>query len=222
MTGGSARRGAWVYEHGPYRLSKSQAQLAAPFEAMRRAQNGNTCAIALLAAARWLYLADHEPNDLERVERLLCAWNAREALCDRIGKGQGRTDARWDRLTSSTRVEAHLRRLGYRTEEIREAFRWAQALRDLAAHRADSVLVGLDFPTQRSIQLHSDRALNRRELALPVVTSSWPILLEAVRFMTGRLTLQALGNGWDENAFHARLNPRTTRRSGALRTEPPR
>jgi hypothetical protein len=212
LTGGAARRGASVYEHGPYRLSKSDAQLSAPFHAMHEARSGNTCAMALLAAARWLYLADHEPNDLERVERLLCVWNARAALCDRTGKGQGGMVERWDRLASNARVEAHLRRFGYQTQEIRDAFAWAHALRDLTAHRADSVLIGLDYPAQRNIQLHHHRALNRRELALPVVTSSWPILLEAVRFATNRLTLQAIANGWDENVFHARLNPRRTRR----------
>jgi hypothetical protein len=181
--------------------------LCAPFEAMDAARGGNTCAIALLAAARWLYLADREPNELERVERLLCVWNAREALCDRIGRGQGDSDQRWMRLVASVRLRARLRARGYSDDEITGAFDWSRSLRDLAAHTADSVLVGLDYPVGRRAQLHG-RALAREDLALPEVTSNWPIFLEAVRHAARRLAGEAIETGWSEEAFHRRMSPR--------------
>ena len=142
MSRRAPRRGNWLYQHGPYRLSRSERLLRAPFEAMDEAQKGNSCAIALLAAARWLYLADREPNELERVERLLCVWNAREALCERLGKGQGGTDERWEALVSRLRIRAHLRSRGYTDPEIKQAFGWSRDLRDMTSHTADAILVG--------------------------------------------------------------------------------
>ena len=52
-----------------------------------------------------------------------------------------------------------------------------------------------------------------RELALPVVTTSWPILLEAVRFATRTLVHHGLRSNWEEVAFHRRMNPLQRARS---------
>jgi len=208
----AATQGNWVHQHGPYRLPKSDRLLRAPFDAMRQALGGNTCAIALLEAARWLYLADREPNELERVERLLAVWNAREALCEGLGKGQGKTEERWERLVSRMRIKARLRRRGYTQTEIEQAFAWAKNLRDMTVHTAHPVLVALDYPAQHKAQLKQGRTLTRQELALPVVTTSWPILLEAVRFASRTLTQQAVRSCWDESVFHRRMNPPRNRR----------
>ena len=58
---------------------------------------------------------------------------------------------------------------------------WSKNVRNLTAHPADSVLVGLDFPTPRTPQMRrTSIKLSRDQLALAFFTSRWPILLEAV------------------------------------------
>lgn len=197
-------RGSFIRELGLYKLPTSEAVLAAPFVAMREALRDNDCAVALLAAARWLYLADYEPNVLTRPERLFCVWSAREALRERGMRGQGDEDERWETLFKRLRVRAHLRRRGYGDRQIELALTdWSKSVRDLTAHRADSVLVGLDFRTPRRPQMRgSATKLGREDLALAVFTSRWPILLEAVRFSARLLTRRATAQAWDARWFH--------------------
>ena len=45
-----------------------------------------------------MYLAQRVPNELERTERLLHVWRAKEALSDRGRRGQGSNEERWQRL----------------------------------------------------------------------------------------------------------------------------
>jgi hypothetical protein len=205
--------GNFVRELGLYKLPTSSAALTAPFVAMSKALDDNDCAVALLAAARWLYLADHEPNMLTRPERLFSVWSAREALCERGRRGQGGTDERWAALLRRLGVRAHLQARGYDPKEVEAALAWSKSVRDLTGHRADSILVGLDFKTQRRAQMRGadQKLLGRNDLALAVFTSRWPILLEAVRYSTRILTRRAIEHDWDVAWFHDQFEARRRR-----------
>src|SRR5207248_1194454 len=113
LGGAGPMRGNYIRELGLYRLPRKKRVLSAPFIGMRHSLAGNDCAVALLAAARWLYVADHEPNPLTRTERLFAVYAAREALCQRGIRGNGSTEDRWASMISALRVRAHLRLAGY-------------------------------------------------------------------------------------------------------------
>jgi hypothetical protein len=180
--------------------------LVAPFEAMERAHRGNHCALALLSAARSLYLAAAYPSDFERTERIMHLWAAREAIADpgpRVGLGSA--DQRWDRLVKNLRLRGSLTKSGYDRAEVEDALEILHSLRDLATHRAEDVLVNLSFPTTLSIHLHRGRRLDADALALSRVVSAYPILYRLVWRAAKRLAEDAIKIGWDEPAFHRRF-----------------
>jgi hypothetical protein len=206
ITGGSARRGALITEHGLYRLTSREDVLPAPFEAMELARQGNDCALALLSAARSLYLAAAFPTDLERTEKLMHLWAAREALAARGRRGQGSVDERWDRLVKNLRLRGSLTRTGYRRSEVDAMSEMLHSLRDLATHFADDILVNLSFPEKRTVQLNQARELGVNEVALSRVISAFPVLYRLVLKASVRLTEDALSNGWNERLFHRRFS----------------
>lgn len=203
--GRAPRRGNRItLHHVPYRLTRSESYLTAPFIAMEGARRGNQCALALLSAARSLYLAQQVPNDLERTERVLHVWRAREALSDRGRRGQGSNDERWQRLVFNLRLRSELRRRGYEHDEINEALALAESLRHLATHRAEDVLVNLNYPDHLKTQLKK-QTLDADALGLSLVAADWPVLLAAVRSAARRLTKGAIRHGWSERWFHSRF-----------------
>jgi hypothetical protein len=208
---GGQRRGAHITTYNPYRLTSSEQFQRAPFDAMDEARKGNQCALALLSAARSLYLAEAVPNDLERTERVLHVWRAKEALCSRGRRGQGDNDQRWERLVVNLRLRREMRERGYLREEIDEAFDLIRSLRDLATHRSEDVLVNLDYPDQLKTQLRK-RELDANSLGLALVAADWPVLLMMVHVATRRLTKAAMKNGWDETWFHSQFERRGARR----------
>src|SRR5262249_29898043 len=68
---GGSRKGASITEYGPYKLTRAEAVLRAPFDALRKARRDNHCALALLSACRSLHLALSFPSDFERTERVM-------------------------------------------------------------------------------------------------------------------------------------------------------
>jgi hypothetical protein len=178
------RRGQWLYEHGMYEITDDPEVLGAPSNAIRRALTANHCATALLTAARSLYLAGRVPTELERTERVLNAWIAKEALCDPGGPNRGRGRDRWEWLVETLDLRAQLASRGYRTSDIDTAFDFAEDLRDLASHRAEATLVNLGFPPGLATRTLDQRVLTQNELALANVTADWPV---------------GVGHGGDEN-----------------------
>jgi hypothetical protein len=78
-------------------------------------------------------------------------------------------------------------------------------------HRAESILMALDFRTTRQVELQGRRAgvkLSRDDLALAVLTSQWPILLEAVRYSARLLMERSTVDAWDVRAFHSHFETR--------------
>jgi hypothetical protein len=211
---GGQRRGAHITTYNPYNLTRSEPFQRAPFEAMDEARKGNQCALALLSAARSLYLAERVPNGLERTERLLHVWRAKEALCSRGRRGQGDNDQRWERVVLNLRLRGEMQRRGYAKEEIEEAFDLLRALRDLATHRSEDVLVNLDYPDQLKTQLRQ-RELDANSLGLALVAADWPVLLMMVHVATRRLLKTAMKKGWDESWFHSQFERRGGRRRTA-------
>jgi hypothetical protein len=202
-SGHAPTRGASVTHFEPYRLRDNPTLLQAPFTAMDEARQGNDAAIALLSAARSLYLAAMFPSDLERTERVMHLWAAREALCAQGHRGAGRSDARWDRLVQNLRLREYLSQPGYRKREVDNALKLMEALRDLSTHLADDVLVNLDFPAGRKVQLHKSRLLDSSSLSLAMVVHAYPVLYALVNTAARRLAKRALQNRWDEAAFHS-------------------
>lgn len=207
----TTRRGAHITTHASYQLTRSEPFLRAPFDAIEEARKGNQCALALLSAARSLYLAECTPNELERTERVLHVWRAREALCDRGRRGQGSTDQRWNRLVITLRLRGELLRLGYVREEVAEAFELVEKLRHLSTHRAEDVLVSLNYPEQLQTQLKQEK-LGADTLGLALVTADWPVLLMMVHLAIRRLTKGAIRNGWNEKWFHSQFEKQPRRR----------
>ncbi len=203
--GRARRRGNRITLHdAPYRLTRSERYLMSPFTAMAEARRGNQCAVAILSAARSLYLAQRVPNDLERTERVLHVWRAKEALSDRGRRGQGNNEERWQRLVVNLRIRRELARRGYDQEEIDEALALSESLRHLATHRAEDVLVNLDYPEQLKTQLKQE-TLDADRLGLALVAADWPVLLATVSVAARRLAKGAIKNGWSERWFHSRF-----------------
>jgi hypothetical protein len=206
LTGGSSRRSAIITEHGLYRLTTRREVLMAPFEAMEKAHRGNQCALALLSAARSLYLAAAYATDFERTERIMHLWAAREALADPgRARGRGTADDRWDRLVKNLRLRGSLTKSGYDRAEVDAALALLHSIRDLATHRAEDVLVNLSFPSALSVHLHEARRLDADALALSRIVSAFPILYRLVWKAAMRLTEDAIKSGWDERGFHRRF-----------------
>jgi len=204
FTGRAQRRGNRITMHADYRLTRNEHYLRAPFAAIDHARGGRLCARSLLSAARSLYLAQRNPNELERTERILHVWHAREALAD-PGKRGGKTDDRWARVVVNLRLRSDLLKRGYSREEIDEAFTLMKSLRDLATHRPDDVLINLSYPAHLRTHLHGGRVIDADNAALAVVAADWPVLLAAVRLAATRLTKGAIKNRWDDRWFHARF-----------------
>lgn len=200
----TGRKGASISEYGAYRLTKSQNYLLAPFEAMHKAQSGNDCALALLSACRSLSLVAAFPSDLERTERVMHLWAAREALSERGRRGQGNPYQRWDRLVANLRLRGSLTRRGYVRSEVDEALEALHSLRNLATHKADDVLVNLNFPDHLTTQLRR-ATVGSNEVALSMIVAHLPVLYAAVRTAAVSLTRQAIAANWDERAFHRRF-----------------
>lgn len=203
--GRAQRRGNRITLHDiAYRLTRSENYLTAPFVAMDEARAGNQCALAILSAARSLYLAQQIPNELERTERVLHVWRAKEALSDRGRRGQGSNEQRWQRLVMNLRLRSELAQRGYNHEEIDEALALVESLRHLATHRSEDVLVNLNYPEQLKTQLKTE-TLDADKLALALVAADWPVLLATVRVAARRLAKGAIKNGWSESWFNRRF-----------------
>jgi hypothetical protein len=199
------RYGNHITQHAQYELTRSSAYLNAPLIALEKAQRGNQCALALLSAARSLYLAARTPNEFDRTERILFVWRAKEALTHRGLRGQGDAEERWRRLVVNLRLRRELTRRGYTREEVDEAFELVESWRDLTTHLADDVLINLNYPPKLKTYLHKGRVLGAEDAALALVASDWPIILNAVRVAARRLAKGAIANNWDERWFHRRF-----------------
>lgn len=204
FVGRSRTRGNRITMHADYRLTSSATYLRAPFEAIEAERNGSLCARAVLSAARSLYLAQQIPNDLERTERILHVWGAREALSDPGPRGE-KADERWERLVVNLRLRQELLRRGYSAAEVDEAFGLIENLRDLATHRPDDVLVDLNYPARLRTHLYRGRVVDAENAPLAVVTTDWPIVLATVRLAAQRLAKGAIKNGWNDRWFHGRF-----------------
>lgn len=204
--GRALRRGNRITTHdAPYSLTRSHSYQMAPFVALEQAQSGNQCALAILSAARSLYLAARNPNDFDRTERIMFVWRARAALAHRGTRGQGKTDQRWHRLVVRLRLRRELSRHGYSAEEIDEAFALVESWRDLTTHFADDVLVNLDYPPKLKTVLTKGRVLDADKAALALVSSDWPMMLHTVQVAARRLAKGAIAQNWDERWFHSRF-----------------
>lgn len=204
----SAVRGRVISEFGPYQLPTSEDVLRAPFIAMERAAAGNECATALLSASRSLYQAARVPNDLERTERVIYIQMAKEAISYRGRTGQGKDEERWKIAFERLGIREELLRDGWIAEEIEEAMTFADHLRNLSAHRAEDVLVNLDFSVSLSVQL-KQHLLPSQDLALSRVAADWPLFLTAVRRVVRKLAEGAIAHSWDDAWFHSQFEART-------------
>jgi uncharacterized protein Smg (DUF494 family) len=109
------------------------------------------------------------------------------------------------------RLRSELLRLGYVRDEVDEAFELVEKLRQLSTHRAEDVLVNLNYPEQLETQLKQEK-LGADTLGLALVTSDWPVLLMMVHVATRRLTKGAIRNAWDEKWFHSQFEKQPRRR----------
>jgi len=208
--------GRSVGEYSPYELPNDEVLLRAPFDALALAE-ARRSARALLGAAHALYLADREPNDLERTDRVLHIYAAIESLCDpghqikRLNRVQrlwrrvrGRVrperENRWGRVTERYGIWRDLRG-SYDQLELAEAQRLTRDLRNLAAHSADAVLANLGFPATATRAMGGTRVVTGEELALARAATALPVLAGAVHATTERLFRGALENAWDDGWY---------------------
>jgi hypothetical protein len=196
------RRGNTITYHSPYRLTRTARYLRAPFDAFEAAQRGNDAALSILSAARSIYLAARWPNDMERTERLTYAWQAKESLSHQGRKGRGKPVERWERALVHLRLRPALTKAGYTPGEIQNAFDISRALRNLSTHLPEDVLVSLDYPHQRKVNL-GGRALSAQSLGLAAVADDWPMFLSAVSRAARLLAKRAVRDGWNEQRFHS-------------------
>jgi len=199
-------RGRSITEFGPYQLTRSEAFISAPFKAMEAAHKGNDAALAVLSAARSLYLAGRLPSDLEQTERLVHVWQAKEALSHQGHKGLFDAATRWDRLFVNLRLRAMLTRRGYSNEEIGRSFEVSESLRDLTTHFPEDVLVNLNYPAQRKVSLRRNRVLDAELLGLAAVAEDLPPMYAAVREAARRLAVGAIRNNWSERWWHSKFS----------------
>jgi hypothetical protein len=189
----------------PYQLPDDAELLAAPFRAIALAGE-RRCASAVLSAAWSLYLAEREPSDLMRTDRLLLTHSALEALVESRSVNWKRR-RRW--LPSSKRkrrvstwgrvLEAHgiWKEVGqfYSQREGREARQVALELRNVAAHSADAATVNLGRqPPGR-----------HRDLALAQAATSFPMLSTAARRLAQELWRVARESDFDDVVYDAAL-----------------
>lgn len=212
--------GRSVSEYSPYELPDDDELLRAPFEALARADT-NRCARALLGAAHSLYLANREPNDLERTDRVLHIYAAIEALCDpgpnsrarrtwfrrimrRFRPQQPVKENRWGRVTERYGIWRSLRS-AYGQRELSNAQRLTRDLRNLAAHTADAVLANLGFPATATRPLGGTRVVTGEDLALARAATALPVLTNAARETTVQLLRGAIANDWDDAWYDAQF-----------------
>jgi hypothetical protein len=205
--------GRTVSEYGPYELPADDELLRAPFAALALVEQRRS-ARALLSATHSLYLADREPNDLERTDRLLHIYAAIEALCDPgqtptqppslvarlwrwLRRSRPERDNRWGRVTERYDVWKQLR-ASYSQREIRDAQRLARDLRNLAAHSAHAVLANLGFTATATRALGGARVVTGEELGLARAATALPVVRSAVHETATRLWRGALENGFDD------------------------
>lgn len=221
--------GRFVSEYAPYELPADDELLRAPFVALERAETSR-CARALLGAAHSLYLAEREPSDLERTDRVLHLYAAIEALCEpSLGAGapvgwmqrflrhfrrsQPERENRWGRVTERYGVWRELRDV-YAQSELTDAQRLTRDLRNLAAHSADAVLANLGFPTSVTRPIGGTRVVTGEDLALARAATALPVLRTAVRETTARLVAGAIENGWGEAWYESQFARPSDRQGG--------
>jgi hypothetical protein len=215
-------QGRTVSEYQPYELPADDDLLGAPFAAFAVAAERRS-ARALLSAAHSLYLAEREPNDLERTDRVLHLYAAVEALCDpgqslparlpaltrlwrRVRPGRPERENRWGRITERYGIWRDLRS-SYGQRELADAQRLTRDLRNLAAHSADAVLANLGFPTTATRAIGGTRVVTGEQLALARAATALPVLRSAVHATATRLLRGALDHGFDDGWWDEQFAP---------------
>lgn len=213
--------GRTITEYGLYELPADEVVLRAPFDAMEFAPE-RRCARALLSAAWSLYLAEREPNDLERTDRLLHIHAAIDALSDpsgaerrprptllrrlfgRVEREKPTQENRWGRLTERYGIWRQMRNV-YRQDELIAAQRLTLDLRNIGAHGADASLANLGYPAAAIRELRGGRVRTGEELALARAAASLPMITTAAHDAAVRLLRGALEHGWDDAWYEAQF-----------------
>lgn len=214
-TGRSREAGRHVTTYNPYELPDDPALLTAPVRVLEAAME-RPAARAGASAAWSLHIAERQPGDLQRTDKLLHLQAAIEALCDTgravVTTSTGTTQQaafdteaakRWARLTEKLGVWRELRGT-YGQRELEVAKRLTRELRNITAHGSDDVLVNLGYPDDRQRHMR-DVTYTAQQLAIARVASAVPILTHAVRTTTEHLVREGMANGWDGRWFQSLL-----------------
>lgn len=193
-------RGKGIYHYTEYELPRKPEIVLAPFEAMERAAENRLAARAALSAAWSLYLAERQPRDLERTDRVVHVSAAIDALCD-LGRGPTREgDARWAALSERFGVWSEIR-ASYSEKEIEEAKSLVRDLRNVSIHGSDDTLVNLGYPPELVRLLPGRRKRSGEELSLAQTAAIYPVIATAVKLAARRVAQQGIETGWDDAVF---------------------
>ena len=167
---------------------------------MERASENRLPARAVLSAAWSLYLAERQPQDLERTDRVVHLSAAIDALCD-LGEGPTREgEARWAVLSERLGVWDEIQP-SYSAQEIEEAKSLVRDLRNVTVHGSDDILVNLGYPPEMIRLLPGIRKRSGEELSLAQTAAIYPVIATAVKLAARRVAQQGIETGWDDAAF---------------------
>lgn len=189
-----------IIEHGAWQLADDET-LRLPFQAMRHAHDAPH-ALAVLAAARALYLAARFPSDLTVSERHLQLFTAVATLCETDGSFSTKAMLkRWRKLRSGLDLHRELLLAGYSTNQLVTAEEHLKHVRDMAAHAPDSVLINLGYPAERIRTFSGNQSISGEQLSRAMLLSDLRPLLYIVRLALMTVIRRMAEADWDRAAF---------------------
>jgi hypothetical protein len=157
---------------------------------------------ALLAAARALYLAARFPSDLTLSERYFHLFTAIATLCEEGDSFSTKVMLqRWKRLRNSLALHDELAAAGYQQKQLVEAEELLKHVRDMAAHAADSGLINLGYPPERTRAFAGKVSVRGERLSRAMLLSDLRPLLYTVRIALRRVAHGMSERQWDDAAF---------------------
>lgn len=190
-----------IIEHAPWTLPEDDDILRLPFDAMARAET-SLAARAILASARAFYLAARFPSDLTLSERYMYLYTSIATLCEERDSFSTKAMLRrWDCLRSALGLHRELIEAGYQDGQLLEAEELLKHVRDMAAHAADSGLVNLGYPPDKSRVFAGNAAVRGDRLSRAMLVSDLRPLLYMVRVALRTVLHRVADTAWNEAAF---------------------
>ncbi len=193
-----------------YALPEDITELSLPFKMMDAAPKHHA-ARALLSSAWAFHCAMRFPSEVEMTDRLFGIYTAVAALCEQEGIFDDKAVLkRWRAVRDHFDVWEELTRTGASRDDLVAAERRLGDIRNIAAHGADSVLVNLGYPTERTRLFRGGREHAGDYLAPSLLYSELHPLQWSTRRVLQHLLPAMSKADYDDEAFErcfVRRNP---------------